>query len=255
MLGLLDIRPQANEIDLANVPIEFVAGLREKGIEKVGSLDLGVFEEELGSIEWSITSEAFERPAVDGPGLSLQFGVNGEAVWQNGYRLEEDDRIYRESARYTLGEVRVHDSILGLDQQAQARILLHEAFGALGYNDHHSALSGSLITIDRHPETLPALGKAFFNRKTLKLGGSSVGGGGDSVALELKARVLSSIMRQPVTTEFLANFTAIAFEPMDEPENQRVMVMYKVNLRKSFPHRPEFFGVRQDRSYEELVTV
>ncbi|MEO0336475.1 MAG: hypothetical protein AAF202_08775 [Pseudomonadota bacterium] len=256
VLLLSPVMSWAQQIDMAAETIEFVAGMRAKGIETVGSLDLGTFQAELGTIDWSITSEAFERPAVDKPGLKFGFSPSGGLILEEfAFPIEEEERPYRESARYELGVVTVHESVLGLEPVARQQVLLHEAFGALGYNDHQFALSGSLMLINRYPQTLEALGKALFNEKSLRAGGSSVGGGGDSIAMEVKARTLRSIMRETVSVDFLVNFVGIAFEPMDEPENQRVMINYKVNLRKSRPTQNDFLGVRQDRRYEELVTV
>lgn len=233
---------------------QFTLTLMDKGIDQVGQFNLPEFYAELDNIQWHITDQPFSQPAVDAPGVTITVGPGSQVTFP-GAHIPEEERPYRESARYNINQVYLSDDIVKLKpSDSRTQIILHEALGALGYNDHHSAQSSSLILLQKYPELAPALGDSFFNARSLIYGGSSVGGGGDFDSIDLKQKVLNHIMSKSVDSNFLSNYAGITFEPMDEPQNQRVMIMYEFN-RKGFWGKPRFKGVRQDRRYEELITV
>ncbi len=236
---------------------QFTLDLMNQGVNQVGELDLQKFYYELDDIQWHVTDQAFSQPAVDAPGVTINISPNGQLVFSQGVRIPEQLRPYRGSARYIENQVYVGADIVKKEpSDSRTLLLLHEALGALDYNDYHSAQSSSLMLIHQYPSLAAPLGDVFFNIQSLAAGGSSVGGGGDFDSIDLKQRVLKEILSKSksVTSDFLSNYAGITFEPMDEQQNQRVMIMYKFN-RKGLFGKPKFRGVRQDLNYEELVTV
>lgn len=244
--------------DMSQDTFEFIQGLRNSGIEDVGSLNLRKFQNELGQIQWQITDSPLPGPVSVKPGILIETDDLGNLVLKpTTVPIPEIERPNRMSGRYEFQNVTIHEEELKKhkDQDVYTQFLLHEALGALGYNDYNYALSTSLMMIQSLPETTKSLGDAFFNTKSLENGGSSVGGGGDTTSLEIKSIVLKSIQKNPVSLDFLANYAGITFEPLDEEENQSVMIFYKVHIKKGLLRKSIFRGVRQDRRYEELVTL
>lgn len=236
---------------------QFTSDLIANGVTQVGELNLQTFHSELDKIQWYITAQSFSKPAIDALGVTISVGQGGGLVTSQGVHIPERLRPHRESARYITNQVFLGAGLANQeDSTSRTQMLLHEALGALGYNDNHSAQSSSLMLIHKHPGLAAPLGDAFFNTRSLAAGGSSVGGGGDFDSIDLKQKVLQEIFytSTSITPNFLSNYAGITFEPMDEPQNQRIMVMYEFN-RKGLWGKQRFSGVRQDRNYEELVTV
>lgn len=192
----------------AEIPRALIA----KGVTRVGDFDLEKFVRDSDRIEWRRFDPKNPPP-----------------------RLTEG----RRSAYYLTDRHKVYVSEAVPAKSAQRPVLeLHEALGALGYNDKHYSVSTSLEMLretkdPKSRDTLSKeLGKSIFDGKNLSSegSGSSVGGGGDLVALEVKQAVMRELLKAKprVSITLLEAFALISFEPLYNPDEQFVAVKYNV---------------------------
>lgn len=217
--------------------------LQSLGVTKVGSLDLRTFEQRAQSeLHWQVMDEASTRPAFAERRRSAYFEIHDHTISESS-------------------------AILKTDREALALLELHEALGALKYNDRYYSLSTSLNVIsqfenDRDREDLVKnLGRTYFNRQYAMAGsGTSVGGGGDEIALMAKVRVLQAVLkdRDATTWDFLRVYPGIGFEPLYKREEQQVSLRYQARPRnyRRFNLKP-LPGVPFDKKggYQELISV
>lgn len=151
-----------------------------RGIKKIGKLDLKKLSKELDKVEW----RTFDLGFLAGSG-----GVRTTSI----YLVEKKMVVINILALNNLVGKPVHINSLAL----------HEAMGALGYEDENYDLSSAISFLaTTHLENLVTLSyvKNIFSNFTIskenrlyaaKSGGSTVvGGGGDAVIIELKQRLL-----------------------------------------------------------------
>ena len=171
-------------------------GLIAKNIQRIGDLDLRALNHEIDQVTWEISD-------------------------QN----RNNDAIARRSARYYPDQKKVQiftDYDTNLADQTSI-LELHEALGALGYQDEDYSKSVSLDHLNKINDPLKrknlviAYGERFFEKdkmKSLALGGSSVGGGGDLTSVILKSLILEEIdATENPDTDFYIRFASLQIEP------------------------------------------
>jgi hypothetical protein len=216
-----------------------IDGLREKGIHSVGALDLNKFSQEAKKISWRVNPQ------------SAPFIVTGG----------------RPSAFYIIDQKKVFisDNIPADALASLADLELHEALGALGYDDRHYSLSSSLhLLLEADPATqnklLDLYGASFFKKENLMNrrddGGSSVGGGGDITTLLIKNLVLADILKtKNVGLDFLQAYPAIDFEPILSSEVDYIALNYKFRSQEAIANAGPLPGVLPQKNYQELLSV
>ncbi len=191
--------------------------LKQNGVDQVGALNIGQLKNQIGqNVQWKEIDES-SRPIFAGSRRSAYYVVKDKTVFKNKVLPKE------------LMEI-------------QSQLDLHEAFGALGYQDQAYSLSTSLDLISnaRNAEVsqylVNVLGATVFteeNLQRLRSSDSSVGpgegGGGDITALFVKSAVLKQILSRPHvnSTEVLRHFPFINFEPQYNPKEQYISLKYE----------------------------
>lgn len=233
---------QAAELGQAWQPI--VQRLLKNGIRKIGAFDIENFLEEAESVKWKAVPPS-------------QIGAIAAG---------------RKSAFYVVKDREVSVSTELPKEGDPAALELHEQLGATGYNDKSGNLSSSIIALSLLPEgseqiqLAQVLGSTLFLDEQMLSGsgtgsGTSVGGGGDIIALTAKNQFVQRLLRDPKwrsisTIAFLMN---INFEPFYDPEQQYVAFRYQSNSGKDFlPYLPDSIpGVLTNprSGYQDQVTV
>lgn len=209
-----------------------IHSLCTKGIKKVGTVDLCLLEKQGEKLSWT--------PIAESP-QSVQSGS-------------------RASAYYLAGQWQVfiseHLPVEALASKPQLE--LHEAFGAMGYDDRDYSLSTALKTLDMVKSRNQVLSlqaqygsKLFQNPVLRQEGGTSVSGGGDLVTLYIKAQVLDLLMQeQPSSGEFsqefvrfLETFPRIDFEPLAKTALTQVYLEYDYRFQLKANQQPESFTI------------
>jgi hypothetical protein len=244
LLPVLAFQGFAHAGELGASGAGLIAELREtKGIERVGDFDLKVFEDQLKDLKWKTFSSKDPRPSFAEGRRSAYF-------------------------RSDLNTVFVATDVPASAAEAVTTLELHEALGALKYNDRNYSMSSALNLLNKIKKSddrqalAKDLGKTVFSKTDMLSSGSgtSVGGGGDLIALFVKSRVLSEFMknRRDLSWDFLRLYPEIGFEPNYKRSQQFVALRYQAR-----PANPESFGmeplpgVRRDskRGTQELISV
>lgn len=211
--------------------------LESKGINKVGSLDLGNLRKQAQAIQWSSVSRNDAPPAFADGRRSAFFNSQKKQIFVSSEVTEKNPEML-------------------------SQLELHEVFGALKYNDRNYNLSTSLNLLNQiqdpqvRAELLKSYEKNLFQdtRRFSSGSGTSVGGGGDVLALVIKNRVLHEILNEgrQVSMDFLLSYPEIAFEPFYESDQQFVALRYE-GWRKKFG-TPPIPGVRIGKDgLQELI--
>ena len=213
---------QAGGPQLGDGSSALIQGLLDKGITKIGDFDVAQFLADKRKIQWALTNKALPADLTGGR--------------KSAYYLSTEKKVF---VAATLPDY-TYDSLSELE--------LHEALGALGYMDRTYMFSSSLKVLSevKDPAQLKALiktyGKEIFNKASLRDSGTSVGGGGDVIALTAKQQTLTTLIHQRMPTlDFLRAYPQINFEPNYEKDQQEVAIDYRV----------EVIG----NQYRELITL
>jgi hypothetical protein len=250
---------------------DLLQNLQASGVTKIGDLDL----RQVSKAATKVQIKTVDQLPVDaGPGRRTHnWAVNGldaqgkPILVDLGFTTEEGPQATeRRSAHYDVAKKSVQ--IVGdLSAEAAAQtpqLKLHETLGALGYNDKQYGLSTALKILDdtKDPaarrQLLDAYGKTLFQKQNLRSsGGSSVGGGGDVLALTVKHEVLKSLQAtgRKLRSDFLIQYPSIGFEPSYKTDKQFVGLDYEMRLRAGVWHQGDLEGVRRDQSLQELVSI
>lgn len=193
--------------NFADIPRQLLS----QGIRRIGAFDVQKFIEQGRTIEWTVFDS--EKPP----------------------RFAEG----RKSAHFIVASRKVFMSnlVLTADRQTLASLELHEALGALGYNDRYYNMSSSLNLIAKMAGELQAgtvrtMERTVFKRENIVVetagSGSSVGGGGDVIALTAKNMILSELLAAGarLNEDFLASFPHVGFETFSRPDQQMVALRY-----------------------------
>lgn len=220
-----------------------IAELRAKGLERIGDFDLREFQKQQRELRWKIKESPEEC-----------------ARFATGRRTA----CYRRD----LQAVFISPEIPASAQEALPTLENHESLGAAGYNDRNYAMSSALSTLNQmrsekdREKLAEDLGTTIFDKDEMFSSGTgtSVGGGGDLIALVTKTRVLEEFMKRQkdLSWDFLRRFPEIGFEPLYLRSQQFVALRYQAR-----PAAPERFGlqalpgVRVDRRHgtQELISV
>ena len=219
---------------------EVVSALQREGVQKIGDLDLAQFSKDAQKINWKKNLQAAP---------SLVAGA-------------------RTSAYYVIDkkEVYISDNLPKDALKSYPDLELHEALGALGYEDNQYALSTSLRVILETKSSaerqilLKNFGKTIFTEDNMKIrldGGSSVGGGGDIRTLLIKNQVLSEILNssRKVSVEFYVSYPLINFEPIAKTDVDYVALNYKYRKTTVTTSGGALARVPIRNGYQELITV
>lgn len=225
---------------------QIIDRLTDKGITHVGDLNLQEFKTKTQkTVTWKIlTSDT--RPSFAQNRRSAFFIIDKKTVY-----------VSPELPDFT------ENSIPNLE--------LHEALGARGFNDRHYELSTALELLSRmkssadRTKLIDLYGKTLFNKNSMHQSkdsggsGSSVGGGGDVLALTVKNLVLSEIIqsKEPVLLDFLRMYPKINFEPMYERHQQFVALKYQFRSSENLSSDTALPGVDVDpvHGHQELITL
>ncbi len=148
----------------------------------------------------------------------------------------------------------------------RAEFELHEAMGALGMDDQKYTLSTALkllsVTVDQElrEQLLEEFEKFYFDKLTILAGGSgtSVGNGGDILALTVKDAVLDRILKQKkkLPLEFYVQFPSFPFEPFYDPQDQFVGLVYQQkNLLGMLATSQMLPGVPYTNGIQEVISI
>lgn len=194
-------------------------GLVNRGVTRIGDFDLKQFLTDKKQIQWGVTNE------------NLPESLTGDR--RSAYYLKQEKKVF------------VSSELPAFSKDSMADLELHESMGALGYDDRAYALSSAikLLSKTKEPQKLNQLlkvfGKEIFSKtKNLKDSGTSVGGGGDLIALVAKERSLSFLLtnRYP-TLDFLAAYPRINFEPNYQADAQELAIDYDYDRYYTGPKR------------------
>lgn len=235
--------------------------LRDRGVHQVGDFNLEEFtravEDPQHGVRWGSAPSDGTRPLFAAGRRSAYFTVNDKKVY-----LGDDLRSYPEDA--------------------VSQLELHEALGATGYNDRQYQISSSLHMLSALPagtveeQARTVLARELFQNSMLKGmptnpqgdatgGATSIGGGGDVIALMAKSLVLNHILTQygelnselsrKISRKLLEAYPRIGFEPQYDPHQQFVAVQYLAKTKNS-RSRP-WAGVPFDSGTgaQEMITI
>lgn len=219
---------------------QVIQGLQKEGIQKVGDFDLTKFSQEAQQISWSKNSGAAPS-LVAGERTSAYYRVDKKAVY-------------------------ISDNLPPETLASLPDLELHEALGALGYEDNSYVLSSALRTLldvkepQKRQQLLREYGQDLFSKPSLKIrteGGSGVGGGGDIRALVIKHQVLSSLLRTHprISSDFLVIYPQINFEPVYAASLDYVSLQYKYQSLKGVQSGQVFPRVPLKNGRQEQFTV
>lgn len=218
--------------------------LKAQGIHRVGALDLKDFSKEAQGILWQRVSSL---PPQEISARTKEPSQRKTAYYRTGNKI------------VTL----VADLPPGTESQ-KSHLELHEALGALGYNDKHYVLSTALMTLKDtedpvlRQQLLKSYGDGFFNSQNLRSsGGSSVGGGGDINAITIKSQVLQSLLKSNyrILPEFFVKYPEIGFEPFYEPSRQFVGTEYELRMPVRRAFEGEIDGANRSLPFQEMITI
>jgi hypothetical protein len=191
---------------------QIIDNLTNSGITRLGSLDLTAFRAEAEGVHWFRLDSA---PATV---------LSGS----------------RSSAYYLKGKLTVYmqEQLPAEALAALPQLELHEAFGAVGYDDNDTSKSTALALLSRMPEGMErnrlasAYGRSLFAPAALARGGTSVSGGGDLATLYAKAEILRTVMggygnQAHALIEFLEKYPSVDFEPLRAGGERTVVIQYR----------------------------
>lgn len=216
--------------------------LSAKGVDQIGDFDIQSFRDEAKKIQWK-NLESDARPEFVG-------------TRQSAYYLIQNKTVY------------VSSKLPALNADNLAALELHEALGALGYKDHHYQISTGLNLLSRlnspreRVELQKIYSQSIFSKNNLLQSkgsgsGTSVGGGGDLIALSMKNLVLNEILNngELVVWEFLKTYPLINFEPQYHPQRQFVALKYNYDASPA-RLRKQLRGVKPyELGQEEMISI
>lgn len=186
----------------ASWPI-LLQSLKSKGVRRVGDLDLDKLHSAGRGVNWVYNPSA---PPSE---------ISGSR--ESAYNLCSNKTVY------------ISPNSARADRGSLPQLELHEVFGALCYDDSDTQLSTALQAIDQTEDPaersrlVQVYGRSLFKRNNLmlaRIGGSSVGGGGDLSVVAVKQAVLEYVRRaeagnpQLVSSEFFRQYPSVKFEPV-----------------------------------------
>lgn len=243
LLGLSLSLPAAAQTQVGESWPLIIDSLQRQGIKKVGDLDLAQFSAEAKSkIRWNYLKK--ETPSIISGGRTSAVYIYDPSSDTQGVYL--NPKLPKEVAPY------------------MPDLELHEALGALGYEDQQYNLSSGLrLLLDaENPEDrkkiLKSFSKGLFKEENLRIeGGSSVGGGGDIRALLIKKEVLADIIKEEgqVTLDFLTAYPGINFEPIASNQVNYVALHYEFRNAGSIKAMGPMPRVAITNGYQELISV
>lgn len=198
-----------------------IDALEKGGLVEIGDFKIREFRREAERIVWSPMSGA-PASVLSGDRRTAYY------IWKGG-KVFINDRLPSEATA------------------SLAQLELHEALGATGYNDENYALSTALGTLAKikdpakRRELARAYGKTSFRQRLIRVaggegGGSAVTRGGDLISLFIKDQVLRLIMGDEqnsanATTDFLASYARITYEPLHSKRATDVVLRYELLFR------------------------
>lgn len=219
---------------------KIVQSLQDEGIHQIGDLNLDKFAKDAETLNWNLNATHTAPPEFADGRKSAYFLTNEKKIVLNSLHL----LAYPE---------------------ATPQLELHEALGALKYNDRYYAVSTALSQLAQTKDTsIKAKLLTLFadtvltdvSSNSTSGTGTSVGGGGDAKALIVKNRVLANILKteKNISWDFLSIYPEIAFEPFYESQQQFVAVKFQ-GWRPGVGIAP-IPGVRfRAGKYQELVSI
>ncbi len=191
--------------------------LQQQGVQQVGDLHLGQLESEIReNVQWKEIDKD-SRPLFAGTRRSAFYVIKDKTVYKN-------------------------KDLPSSLKQIQPQLDLHEALGALGYQDQAYSLSTSLDLISRARDAksrqylIDNIGPNVFSKENLQRlksldlkSGPGEGGGGDITAMLIKSAVLTKILSHPHVNskEVLKHYPFINFEPQYNPKEQFVAIKFE----------------------------
>lgn len=177
-----------------------------KSETQIGKLNLADVRSQMNDIQW-ISQEDYQPPA-HAEGRASANCLYGQKVVSSPMKLSE-----------------LYDSSMDV-------LALHESLCALGYRDKDYDLSIGLSILSKSKDTpnfnlmLEQMPAGIFG-SSLEYGGTSVGGGGDLVALTIKYDLMNTFLRHPDLISDLSSLTFLShfvIEPEYNPSKQQVRV-------------------------------
>ena len=197
-----------------------------------------------------------------------KFMAEAAAVkWRENSSLPPEDITGNRRSAYFLKkttEVYISESSQNLNTDLGAQLELHEAMGALGYNDGTYALSTALTILSKTKDPVARAtlaneyGEDLFRKGIFKVaGGSSVSGGGDLNALVIKNAVLNSFLTEPenLGPDLIEIFPSISFEPIYVKDASQVVTRYKLRGPKGILEEGNIPGTHTDHGVQDVLIV
>jgi hypothetical protein len=188
--GAIEVKGTPNQI-FRPFSRKHVDMLIERGILKIGKLDLTHLSDELNTVEWAYFDLGFLLGS-GGKRISSVYFIEKKQVVINWYSFKN-----------------MEGNPVPMFSWA-----LHEGLGALGYQDENYEISGAISFMANHPELEKDLLKKYaplfkaFDRENkerlyLLAGGATVvGGGGDAAIIELKQQMLNYFFTMIKTSSY-----------------------------------------------------
>ena len=191
--------------------------LLDSGVHAIGSFDLQKFRDDASRIEVRSLSEA---PA------SVLSGSR-----QSGYNRCGEKQVH------VVGHLPT-EAISSLGQME-----LHELLGVLCFDDRNTAISTALVVLAAMNDSpgkqalIHKFAQTVFARPIKFAGGTGISGGGDLITMFVKAEILKTIMgdeqnRLSATSDFVARYADINFEPLQSNIPRFVYVQWSVNRNR-----------------------
>jgi hypothetical protein len=141
---------------------------------------------------------------------------------------------------------------------------LHEAMGALGIADENYMFSTALFILERTNDQTARerlrqeYGRSLFRAQNLYAqGGSSVGNGGDAIAIMAKQAVWRSVESEsePPDPVFFTDFPSVGFEPFYQPDRQFIALEYEIRSSGNIRQSGRMAGAPAREGYEEILSL